>query len=311
VRVERLRASGLVTVVLGGLVLVGCEGDPGLHGVSLLGDDLQAPTVELVLPPAGERVYDQVAVEAHVIDDGSVSQVEFLVDGAASAGVGLTVSDPPWQATWDCRGLLTGPHTLQAAARDSSGKSGLSPMVLVYKVDAGEPPAKDTLRFYDPVGEGEVVWRLPDSLGMFAGYGTRFTTDRPCTLKAFLVKIKRDTSWEGTQVLFDIRSSQGGRPSGQPLFHEEFDGIQMPLRQGTSGWFRFPKHGSLGVAVSGDFYVLVTLAEERTGDTLAVFSDLGIWRNWHGVVLRDGEWREFAAGPRTAYNPLIYAIVEY
>ena len=292
-------------------MLAGCEGQPGRDGVNLLGDDLQPPVVELVLPAAGNLICEQAAVEAHVSDDGAVAQVEFLVDGTASAGTGLTLGSPPWQTFWDCRTLPPGSHTLQALARDSDGKVGLSQLVLVHKAEANEPPDGDTIYFYDRTAAEELVWTLPDSRGSFAGYGTRFSPDRPCTIDAFLIKLMRDTSWQGTQVVFDIRTSQAGRPSEQPVYNQEYDGISMPLRQGISGWFRFPKRGSMGLEVAGDFFVLISLAGERSGDTLAVFSDPGIWRNWHGVALRDGEWHSFTAGPHIAFNPLIYAVVSY
>jgi hypothetical protein len=65
-----------------------------------------------------------------------------------------------------------------------------------------------------------------------------------------------------------------------------------------------------GRAVEGEFFICVQVPPQ-IADTVALVSDRGAWNNRHGLVFDGERWRTFDAGPHSAYNPLIYAVVEY
>ena len=65
------------------------------------------------------------------------------------------------------------------------------------------------------------------------------------------------------------------------------------------------------MSVPSEFIVAISLSPTATGDTIAVATDLGARRNWHGMVRENGEWRTFDAGPRVAFNPLIRVELRY
>jgi len=143
------------------LLIVGCEGDAGKPGLNLLSDDLQAPVVELILPLPERPIFEQAALEAIAVDDKIVVSVEFLVDGQRDGSGALTVLQPPYQVIWDCWQLTPGFHAVQAAAWDGVGRIGLSNTVIVRKDSLTNPPASDTLRYYEASEEEYHDWLLP------------------------------------------------------------------------------------------------------------------------------------------------------
>jgi hypothetical protein len=92
----------------------------------------QAPTVS-ISAPATAAVGDVVTFTSNASDvDGTVSQVEFLVDGLP-IGVDLT---SPYSFTWTA---IVGPHTVRAIASDNLGLTGLSTIANI-SVAANIPP---------------------------------------------------------------------------------------------------------------------------------------------------------------------------
>ncbi|NQT35139.1 Ig-like domain-containing protein [bacterium] len=307
------------------LLLFGCEGDPGKHGVSLLPEDIRTPEVILILPLAQSNIYDSVVLEAFAVDDssigdgkfqniGTVEQVEFLIDGVLPEDDRLVLTDPPWQVSWDCSGLSEGRHSIQARAWDGAGHWGLSSLVFVNKTDPSLKPRNDTLRSYlDTEGEEDkLLWTLPDMLEWQTGIGTRFVPDGPCIIRSFRTRLYVDTYvWAGNkQIAFEIWSSLNNQPDS--LLYADTTSVNSLLRfEPPLDWAGFNVIMRSEIHLSGDFFVLLTPADDSVGDSLGILTDNGLWRNYHGVVRRDGEWVHFAGGPQTVYNPLIYAVVIY
>ena len=304
-----------IVILLCGISLItwGCEGEPGRPGINLLGDDLQPPAVELVLPLARQTIYGEAVIEAHVIDIGLVERVEFYVDGIFDTSAGLIADQYPWIVTWDCSAIPLGPHYIQASAWDQSGKRGLSPLVMVVKADVNEQPAVDTISYYDPASEGDVTWQLPDNQGRYTGYGTRFTLNRPGRLKELYFRFFQDFDWTEAEMNIEVRTSQSGEPDSL-IFNTTLSSqtlrIQGEIRY---KWFNIIRRSEV-VMVPREFFVLTTLTEDTPNDStsiIGIMSDEGLWKNWHGVVQKDDGWSEFTAGPQIAYNPLIYAVMQY
>jgi len=89
--------------------------------------DMTAPLVALTAPTGG-TVSGVVQLAATALDDsGTVSKVEFYLDGQ------LLTTKPvaPYQVLWDTTGVVTGTHTLYARAYDASNNIASSSQVTV------------------------------------------------------------------------------------------------------------------------------------------------------------------------------------
>jgi subtilisin family serine protease len=95
------------------------------------------PTVSITGPSAG-TVSGTVTITADANDDGSVTQVEFFVDGNSIA----IDNDPAggWSASWDTSSYSDGPHTVTAVATDNESNTG-SDSVTVTVDNFDDPPA--------------------------------------------------------------------------------------------------------------------------------------------------------------------------
>ena len=93
-----------------------------------------APTVTITTPVASAVVGGRVAIIASV--SASVAGVQFLLDGA---NLGSEVPGPGTSFTlnWDSNGTSNGTHVLAARARESSGRTTLSPDVKVTVSNSG------------------------------------------------------------------------------------------------------------------------------------------------------------------------------
>lgn len=89
--------------------------------------DAVPPTVAITAPADGATVSGIVPVEASASDDVYLSSVRFFVDGSSTIA---TVSQSPFVASWDTRGLTVGPHTLSAEAMDAAGNVATSTITL-------------------------------------------------------------------------------------------------------------------------------------------------------------------------------------
>jgi hypothetical protein len=97
------------------------------------------PTVSITNPSDGETVSGSVNITADASDDGSVSQVEFLVDNS-SIGTDSDGSDG-WSTSWNTEDYEDGGHTVTAEATDDAGQpSSAEIMVTVDNTtdDGGE-----------------------------------------------------------------------------------------------------------------------------------------------------------------------------
>ena len=287
----------------------------GSDGVDLLPDDIQSPNVELILPLASKSIFERVVFEAYADDDVGVESVEFMVDGNVLENGALSLTEPPWQVGWDCSQLVNGFHYFQARAWDATGRDGLSAVVVVRKTDPPQDFTIDTLQSYVEVKEGdEIGWTLPDFMGEYTSYGTRFIPHSSCQITRFGIKLYVSKYWLGTCPLsFEIRSSHNNKPDS--LIYADTvsvnDHLRIPAPGGeVTDWLTFNLYRHNLQTVS-DFFIILNLANDQPGDTVALLTDNGQWRNYHGVVQKDGEWQDFTAGSRFAFNPLIFAVVKY
>jgi hypothetical protein len=100
------------------------------------------PAVTITQPGDGGEVWGTVTIAADVTDDGSVSEVEFLLDGSAIG----TDSSYPYEFAWDSTEVADGEHTITARATDDAGETG-SDSVTVHVDNVDDPP---TVRITSP-----------------------------------------------------------------------------------------------------------------------------------------------------------------
>ena len=89
--------------------------------------DSTPPTVSVTAPSSGATLSGAVTISAAASDDGGISRVEFLVDGA------LLASDTtsPYSASWSTTATSNGTHSLSARAFDAAGNQATSAAVSV------------------------------------------------------------------------------------------------------------------------------------------------------------------------------------
>jgi len=290
------------------LAVIGCEGNPGAPGQNRLPDDRYPPTVDIILPIASKTLYSQSTVEAIMLDDDSIAHYDFLIDGIVR-NERFTVRRAPTLFSWDAADLITGRHTFQMRVADATGKIGYS--ALMYLSRSGDVPVGlDTLRYYtDSTGLATTKWLLPaDSLGSFAGLGTRFTPDDSCLLKFVGIKLFLKRNWAGTRLSLEIYTEKDAKPDS--LLASKV----ILLRNRDDSEFNEWVESSFrsGLPISGEFFAVVTLADEAVGDTMAIQTDDGGWANGHGLMKTpSGEYQSFNFGRGRKPNPLIYALVQY
>ncbi len=86
------------------------------------------PTATIISPTAGSTVSGTITVNANASDDVGVSGVQFQVDGS---NIGTEDTTSPYSYSWNSIGFPNGNHTLNAIARDTSGKTSVSPGITV------------------------------------------------------------------------------------------------------------------------------------------------------------------------------------
>ncbi len=98
-----------------------------------------APSGSIASPAAGALPPSNVTLSANVADNNVIVRVEFLLDGAAIAGVAPFVAPPGFSngvatRTWsNTSGVAAGPHTISARITDASGNQFTTPVVNVTK----------------------------------------------------------------------------------------------------------------------------------------------------------------------------------
>ena len=90
--------------------------------------DPTAPSVSITSPANDAVVSGNRTITADASDDVGVAGVQFYVDGNP---LGPEDTTAPYAANWDTRAIPNGAHTLAARARDTDGKTKLSPLVNV------------------------------------------------------------------------------------------------------------------------------------------------------------------------------------
>jgi chitodextrinase len=91
------------------------------------GTDITAPAASITTPAGGATVSGTLTINASASDNGSVSKVEFYVDGVLQG----TDTSAPYTFSWDTSAAGSGPHWLFARAYDGASNYGTAGVTLV------------------------------------------------------------------------------------------------------------------------------------------------------------------------------------
>src|SRR5690606_34079947 len=92
--------------------------------ITVVTPDTTGPEVSITSPAAGSTVAGVTTITASATDDGTVTRVEFFVDGT-SIGADENGADG-WAVDWDTTGDVDGWYVLTAKATDDSNNTGQS-----------------------------------------------------------------------------------------------------------------------------------------------------------------------------------------
>lgn len=302
------------------ITLIGCEGDPGSPGENRLGDDVFAPTIELIQPFARTQVHEGLWLEAKVTDTGIIDSVEFLTNSFPVSENRLVIREAPFQLYWSNIDLLPGNHFIQAIVWDQAGHTGLSEAVLIEKIHPDSVSSReDVVTFFNSNEDTQIEWILPDPLlpeegNVVSGFGVRFNLNQPAVFDRLYFYVKKYDSWFGALWNVEFRQVENGMP-GDIIGSRVLEGNVLwrpdAVPENRTVWksLKIPAISELPL----EFFVTVTMEEDQgaQGDTLAFFTDNGKWKNGHSLVLIDGEWQSFASGSSLEFNPMIRLQVEY
>lgn len=119
-------------------VAVDNAGNVGAEMTQLVLVDSASPTVSVTGPPDGSIVGGSaVTISADASDDGTVTQVEFLI-GSTVVGSATTV---PYSVTWDATLVADGQYDVTARATDDAGNQATSAPVTVAVRNDVTPPS--------------------------------------------------------------------------------------------------------------------------------------------------------------------------
>lgn len=92
-------------------------------------------TVNITQPIGNETLSESVTISAEVQTTGTISNIQFLLDGQ---NIGGPISQSPYQMTLDTQGIEDGLHTISATATDTVGNQTTS-MPISFTINNNEP----------------------------------------------------------------------------------------------------------------------------------------------------------------------------
>ncbi|HEX2296591.1 MAG TPA: DNRLRE domain-containing protein [Actinomycetota bacterium] len=155
------------------------------------------PSVTLTAPAPGATVSGTVSLSASASDDGTVSRVEFLVDGYLIG----TDSSVPYQASWDTLGTTPpsydGPHQISAVAYDDHLQPTTSSATVTVANASG---TRYSGTFGNPAVPREVLYEPPT-----CGSGGNQPCPQPVTALDVSVKNTSAQAWSGSDIVLRYR----------------------------------------------------------------------------------------------------------
>jgi Bacterial Ig domain/Fibronectin type III domain/Divergent InlB B-repeat domain len=150
--------------------------------------DITPPSISLTSPITGSTLSGTVNINATATDNSGVVGVQFQLNGN---NLGAEDTTSPFSISWDSNGVVSGPYTIAAIARDAAGNTTSSAPV---NISISSPPSTLTVSI---TGRGRVT-SSPDGIRCTSGtcsasYGTGSTI----TLTAKANKKWTFSGWSG------------------------------------------------------------------------------------------------------------------
>lgn len=97
--------------------------------VHIAGATDHAPTVKLIYPENGTTISGNITALAQATDDGAITAVKLVIDGAERTTSGSTAN--PYSLSWDVTSDANGTHVLQGRAFDNASQQATSDAITV------------------------------------------------------------------------------------------------------------------------------------------------------------------------------------
>ena len=130
--------------------------------------DTVPPSVSMTSPLNNATVSGNIALIADAADDRALVGVRFFVDGIP---VGVEDTTSPFSITWQTTGVINGPHSLSATARDATGNTTTSSVRLAT---VANPPR---LVITEPMNGGAISGSTLNVVDTVVGDTTGFHVD--------------------------------------------------------------------------------------------------------------------------------------
>ena len=257
--------SFLLTVIT--LIVVGgCRGPVGPSGKDVEGVDVTPPTIHLLKPVPMSEAWDEFEISAVAIDNVSVREVIFYVDGGnIFDGELLSMSEPPYEATLRVEGLEPGWHFINARAIDTENNITDTPLVPVKLGHASSVRDTVTTKYHSSIYAQS--WTAPDSINTTA-YWSRFSVARSCILTGVSMMVAAVLS-DTAEVSVQIWSGDDIPVEMEAAFSFPDGAIDTAM---TERSLSFPMDS---LRQNEDFFILLTLTGNTAEDTLKLGSDSG------------------------------------
>ncbi len=202
------------------------------------GSTAVAPTVAVSQPVAAETVKGTVTVKAGAVDDGAVTQVQFLLDGNALGSADTTA---PYEVSWNTTGASNGSHTLSARATDEAGNQQTSAGVSVTVANSAAPTTSVTNATAGGAGVWTVTASASDDVSVskveFYVDGDRFATDTSSPYSVSLDTLAFPV-YDGSRTLTSRAYDADGNTttsSGYPITVANTSGTKYKATLSTTG----------------------------------------------------------------------------
>lgn len=266
-----IRIISTVILLLFMLIVQGCEGPAGPPGLDAEGVDTTPPTIKMIEPWPLSTVYDEFKIAAAAVDNVSVSEVVFTIDGGTVYNQEVLVDyTDPYAFTidaWDeVRLISEGWHFISARAYDTAGNFTETPIIPIF-VSFSED-LHDTLTQQFNNGSTSGHFALPDTLETYSIWN-RFNVPVSCILNSISIH------------------AGGSFSDSSGLILEIWDGNILPeesnldtmiageIIEGEPAWHTIDLSGE-ELDVNKDFFILLGLKSTNETDTLLISHDSGL-----------------------------------
>jgi hypothetical protein len=306
-------ASGTYTLTVKAYDAAGNVGESS-KTVSVVNNDITAPTVALTAPLSNSIVSGTIAVSAGASDNVGVNMVELYANGVLL----FASNASPYNFTWDTTQVANGSYILTARAVDSSGNSGTSSAVTVT-VQNADTSAPTISAFSMPTSATSLTvavssFSASDNIGVTGYLITESATAPSSSASGWSSSAPTSFTFsgEGTKTAYAWTKDAAGNVSAAKSATTT---IKLPMDLSSALSIASPvNNATVSATITVSVSVLDQLAPAkvlfyvdgalRAADTLAPFGF-----NWNTTTLADGSHTLMAKAVDSSGNVLATSTV--